>query len=88
MTPADLTDLEERLPVMPDEERVILVETWNTWEGVMETGLGQQTLENFIFTRPRFAPQVIFEGSSPPGGHSAGSASCHGSGAGCSTWSR
>jgi Flp pilus assembly protein TadG len=61
LTQADLTTIAQRLPVMPDEERVILVETWNTWEGVVPTGLGTKSLDNFIFTRPRFAPQVIFE---------------------------
>ncbi|MFY9209616.1 MAG: pilus assembly protein [Aestuariivita sp.] len=62
MTQAQVADIKPKLPVMPDEERVILVETWNTWNGVMRTGLGTQVLDNFVFTRPRFAPQVIFEG--------------------------
>jgi hypothetical protein len=53
-----LEDLAERLPVMPDEERVILVETWNSWKAPFPVGLSDQSLDNFIFTRPRFAPQV------------------------------
>ena len=61
LTQAQIMDLEARLPVMPDEERVILVETWNSWEGIMETGLGPQSLDNFIFTSPRFATQVRFQ---------------------------
>lgn len=59
---ADIVDLAERLPVMPDEERVIVVETWNTWTPVVWTGMRERQLDNFIFTRPRFAPQVVFQG--------------------------
>lgn len=62
LTQENLQDIAARLPVMPDEERVILVETWNTWQPAINTGLGERDLDNFIFTRPRFAPQVIFEG--------------------------
>ncbi len=57
---AQIVDLENRLPVMPDEERVILVETWNSWDGIMETGLGTQSLDNFVFTSPRFTNQLRF----------------------------
>jgi len=53
----------EKLPTMPDEERVILVETWNTWKAPFTVGLGEQSLENFVFTRPRFAPQVLWSDS-------------------------
>ena len=58
---SSLEEIEARLPVMPDDERVILVETWNTWKGVMETGMGERSLDNFVFTRPRFAPQVVYQ---------------------------
>lgn len=57
----DLLEMKEALPLMPDNERVILVETWNTWSGVFNTSLGTVSLDNFIFTRPRFAPQVVYE---------------------------
>ena len=62
MTNDDLEEFAERLPTMPDAERVILVETWNTWEPAVRTGMPARSMDNFIFTRPRFAPQVIFEG--------------------------
>ncbi|WP_290559967.1 pilus assembly protein [Aestuariivita sp.] len=61
LTQADLPDIAHRLPVMPDEERVILVETWNTWKSVVSTGMPERSFDNFIFTRPRFAPQLKFE---------------------------
>ncbi|WP_245626908.1 TadE/TadG family type IV pilus assembly protein [Aestuariivita boseongensis] len=62
LTQGDMANIATRLPVMPDEERVILVETWNTWEPVLQVGLGERSMDNFIFTRPRFAPQVVFDG--------------------------
>lgn len=61
LTETDLADIADRLPVMPDDERVILVETWNTWTGLLNTAIGTISMDNFVFTRPRFAPQVIFE---------------------------
>lgn len=53
-------DIRERLPVMPDAERVILVETDNTFVPLFNVGLDNIELENFVFTRPRFAPQVAW----------------------------
>jgi len=64
MTQANLVDMAELLPTMPDQERVILVETWNTWEPVINVGLPTRVMDNFVFTRPRFAPQVVFQDQS------------------------
>lgn len=50
--------LKDRLPTMPDGERVILVETNNTFQPSLKVGIGDIDLENFVFTRPRFAPQI------------------------------
>ena len=61
LTNADLEDLAERLPTMPDQERVILVETWNTWNPPFTVGMELISIDNFVFTRPRFAPQVVWE---------------------------
>lgn len=65
MTEADILTLGNRLPTMPDQERVILVETWNTWTPAVQVGLPERDIENFVFTRPRFAPQIVF-GDVPP----------------------
>lgn len=54
----NISDLAERLPNMPDMERVILVETNNTFEPLLNIGMDTVQLENFVFTRPRFAPQL------------------------------
>ena len=49
-----------RLPVMVDNERIIVVETWSTFEPAFRTGLERQEITNFVFTRPRYAPQVCW----------------------------
>lgn len=56
----NIADIKAKLPVMPDNERVILVETINAFEPPFDVGVNMQSLENFVFTRPRFAPQVLF----------------------------
>ena len=59
----NVQDIRERLPEMPNGERVILVETSNTYEPVFNIGFGNIDLDNFVFTRPRFAPQVAWSDS-------------------------
>jgi len=53
--------IHNRLPNMPDNERVILVETRNHFVPLFNIGMDDKLLKNFVFTRPRFAPQVLFE---------------------------
>ncbi len=61
-TDATISEVEDNLPTMPDQERVILVETRNEMEPAFNIGLPAMELDNFVFTRPRFAPLVYFEG--------------------------
>ena len=49
----------DEVPVMPDGESLILVQTWVDYEPNFSIGLGGFTFENTIFTRPRFAPNGI-----------------------------
>jgi Flp pilus assembly protein TadG len=63
LTNATIVDLEAKLPVMPDNERVILVETINTFVPLFNVGMDNQDLSNFVFTRPRFAPQILYSAS-------------------------
>jgi Flp pilus assembly protein TadG len=51
------------LPVMVDEERIILVETWTDYVAPFNIGLNDTTIPTFVFTRPRFAPQLLFDAS-------------------------
>ena len=57
----NIRTIRHKLPNMPDNERVILVETRNHFVPLFNIGMTQKLLKNFIFTRPRFAPQVVFE---------------------------
>ncbi|EBA16666.1 hypothetical protein RSK20926_02639 [Roseobacter sp. SK209-2-6] len=67
-TNATVGEIEDDLPNMPDEERVIVVETFNDLVPAFEVGLPDLDIENFVFTRPRFAPLVYFEGVDVGGG--------------------
>ena len=51
----------DRLPVMVHNERMIVVETFANYATPFNTGLGEREITNFIFTRPRYAPQVLWE---------------------------
>lgn len=61
VTDGNVQSLSTRLPAMPDNERVIVVETQNVFVPLFNAGLENINLDNFVFTRPRFAPQVIWE---------------------------
>lgn len=56
----DLGTMAHNLPVMVDEERLILVETWTDYVAPFNIGLNDTTIPTFVFTRPRFAPQLLF----------------------------
>lgn len=55
-----INQVKNDLPSMVDQERVILVETWNEVAPAFNIGLPTMDIQNFVFTRPRFAPQVVF----------------------------
>lgn len=57
----DVETWDDRLPAMPHNEQIMLVETWSTYDPPFATGLEQREIENFVFTRPRFAPRVCWE---------------------------
>ncbi len=61
LTNDDLLNIEDDLPTMPNNERVILVETSNTFVPLYNIGMDDINIDNFVFTRPRFAPQVVYE---------------------------
>ncbi|KIN73183.1 TadE/TadG family type IV pilus assembly protein [Sulfitobacter guttiformis] len=50
----------EKLPHMVHNERMIVVETFARYEPPFNIGLGTQEIDNFVFTRPRYAPQVLW----------------------------
>ena len=58
-----LTELETKLPVMADQDTLILVETQTDYIPALSVGLGDMTFETFVFTRPRYAPRLDFASS-------------------------
>ncbi|WP_446720303.1 TadE/TadG family type IV pilus assembly protein [Leisingera sp. ANG-M1] len=63
-----VNNVASKLPTMPNQERVILVETFNEMEPAFNIGLPTLNLDNFVFASPRFAPLVAFEGSATGSG--------------------
>jgi hypothetical protein len=53
-------DLADNLPVMPHNERVMVVETFVKYDAPFNTGLTDHEIHNFVFTRPRYAPRVLW----------------------------
>lgn len=51
----------DRLPTMVHNERILVVETFANYAPPFNTGLGTREIENFVFTRPRYAPQILWE---------------------------
>ncbi|MDK3019478.1 TadE/TadG family type IV pilus assembly protein [Pseudodonghicola flavimaris] len=62
-TDADMLEIADKLPLMPHNERVILVETEATYEPPFAVGIGTKHLDNFVFTSLRFGPQLAWSDS-------------------------
>ncbi|WP_299636684.1 hypothetical protein [uncultured Ruegeria sp.] len=65
----NIQEIENRLPPMPDQDTVILVETSNEYIPQFKPGWDLATgitFENFIFTRPRFSNKVACNLVRPP----------------------
>lgn len=63
MPPASTTEVSlwaDNLPVMPDNEVIIVVETAFKYEPPFKVGFAEREVTNFVFTRPRYAPQVLW----------------------------
>ncbi|MDQ2089457.1 TadE/TadG family type IV pilus assembly protein [Marimonas arenosa] len=56
----DINNMASNLPTLPDQERVVLVETWATFQPLFNIGMGNVEMQSFVFTRLRFAPQLRF----------------------------
>lgn len=63
LTNQSVRDWTEKLPAMVHNERIIIVETFANYTPPFRTGLEQREIKNFIFTRPRYAPQVLWTDS-------------------------
>jgi Flp pilus assembly protein TadG len=58
---ATTQEWKDKLPIIPDGERIMLVETWDRYDPPFATGLEMQEIRNFVFTRPRYAPRVCWQ---------------------------
>ncbi len=61
LTNDDVRNWHDKLPLMLDQERVVLVETWTDYDPPFKTGLENLEIKNFVFTRPRYAPRVCWD---------------------------
>lgn len=58
---AEVNSWSLRLPVMPDGERIIVLETFHKYDPPFDTGLVNREITNYVFTKPRYAPQVLYD---------------------------
>jgi Flp pilus assembly protein TadG len=61
LTDAGVAALGDRLPIMKNDEQIIIVETWIDYDPPFDTGLATHDVVNFIFTRPRYAPNICWD---------------------------
>jgi hypothetical protein len=63
---SNLASISDRLPIMPNGERVILVETFVSYDAPFNVGLTVARFDNFTLARPRYAGQVPFDPDGTP----------------------
>ena len=57
----------DRLPFMLDNETIMVVESWSSYDPPFNTGLENREIKNYIFTRPRYTPCILFDDGSGAG---------------------
>ena len=57
----NIANWHDRLPVMKHNERIMVVETFVKYDPPFNTGLSDHEIVNFVFTRPRYAPRVLWD---------------------------
>ncbi|MEM8654931.1 MAG: TadE/TadG family type IV pilus assembly protein [Pseudomonadota bacterium] len=60
LTESQVALLAPALPTMPDNEHVMIVETFVDYNPPFSVGLNDREIKNFVFTRPRYAPRVLY----------------------------
>lgn len=61
----DLTAIESRLPDMAAGDQLIVVESEQQWSPAFAVGLASYRFREVAISRPRFAPQVVWDPTSP-----------------------
>ncbi len=59
-TDDNISTIEDKLPLLPDNEIVIVVETDNTYVPPFKVGMEDKQLKNFVFTKPRWVDQLCY----------------------------
>ncbi|MEM9579997.1 MAG: pilus assembly protein [Pseudomonadota bacterium] len=57
----DIGDYDDLLPQLVDNERIILVETSSDYAPAISGVIPSRTIETFVYTRPRYAPQLVWD---------------------------
>lgn len=63
LTGAEVATQHDQLPNMVSGEQLIVVETFIDYEWPLDLGFDDGVLTARVFTRPRFAPQLVWQGS-------------------------
>ena len=68
LTNAGLADILDKLPVMPNNEVIIVLQNWLSYEPMFSVGLSAFEFENLIVTRPRLNSAQLCWNSQENGG--------------------
>lgn len=63
LTEQSLANMSSKLPELVNGERLIVVQTFGKYDPPINIGLGTVDMDTFVFTRPRFAPQLAWSGA-------------------------
>ena len=80
--PKDVGGWHHRLPVLPDNDHILVVETWLNYDPPFNTGLEDRQIINFVFTRPRYVPCIIWNNGTNTNSGTCGPVANGGGGAG------
>ncbi len=58
---SDMADYAARLPEANAQDQLIIVETWELYQPTFDVGLDPFEIKTYSFTRPRYAPQLVFD---------------------------
>lgn len=81
LTQANIDSDSTRIPVMGDDETVVVTESFVFYQPVFRVGIDNQIFENVMVTRPRFAPTLV-KTDEPTGTGGAGDIDDEGDGSG------
>jgi hypothetical protein len=57
----DIAVIEDRIPILALGDELIVIEAIVGWEPAFNTGLPARDLYEMVITKPRYAPQVLWD---------------------------